>query len=93
LKHRDGRLTEFHIRAYQLAKLVEFTEYRIRQTGFTKIVMEVGGRSELRPGEVAAMTEFLQKRAGPEFEIEVRPCQEIDWGRSVKRLGFLSEVG
>jgi phenylacetate-coenzyme A ligase PaaK-like adenylate-forming protein len=92
LRHRDGRLSGFHIRGQQLSALAEFAEYRIRQTDFAKIVIEIGGRSELRTDEIVALTDFLQYRAGPEFEIEVRACREIDWGHSVKRLGFISEV-
>ena len=92
IKHRDGRLSPFLIRGKDLAALAEFTEYRIRQTGFDKIVIEIGGRSKLSTDEVSAIKAFLEQRAGQEFEIEVRACEEIDWGQSRKRLGFRCEL-
>ena len=92
LRHRDGRISLFHIHGQELAALANFTEYRMRQTEFTKIVIEIGGRSELSAGETAALTTFLKARAGPEFEIEVKACEQIDWGESRKRHGFMSEV-
>jgi hypothetical protein len=75
-----------------LTSLVEFTEYRIRQTAFEKLVVEIGGRSEISGGEVAAVTRFLADRIGSDFEIEVKPCLEINWGENRKRDGFKCEV-
>ena len=92
LKHRDGRLSGFFIRGKELQALADFTEYRVRQTAFDKIVIELGGRSELRTEEVAVITTFLKERAGPEFDIEVKACEEIDWGQSRKRPAFRCEV-
>ena len=92
IKHRDGRLSPFHIRGRDLAALADFTEYRMRQTAFDKIVIEFGGRSELKADELAAITTFLKVRTGPEFDIEVKACGEIDWGQSRKRLGFRCEI-
>jgi phenylacetate-CoA ligase len=92
IKHRDGRLSRFFIRGKELAALADFIEYRMRQTTFNKIVIEFGGRSELKTEEVAAITTFLQERAGPEFDIEVKACEQIDWGKSRKRPGFRCEV-
>ena len=92
IKHRNGRLSGFYIRGQALAALADFTEYRMRQTAFDKIVIELGGRSELKADEVAAMTIFLQERAGPEFDIEVKACEQIDWGQSRKRPGFRCEI-
>ena len=69
-----------------------FSEYRIRQTDFDRIVVEIGGRSELSTDEIAAITTFLKQRAGEEFSIEVKACPQIDWGESRKRPGFRCEV-
>jgi phenylacetate-coenzyme A ligase PaaK-like adenylate-forming protein len=92
LKHRDGRLSPFLVRGQDLAALAELSEFRIRQTAFDKIVIEIGGRSELTAGEVGAVTAFLRERAGPEFDIEVKACRQIDWGQSRKRPGFRCEI-
>jgi phenylacetate-coenzyme A ligase PaaK-like adenylate-forming protein len=92
LQHRDGRISPFHIRGQELAALADFAEYRMRQTEFTKIVIEIGGRSELSAEEIAALTTFLKAHAGPEFEIEVKACEQIDWGQSRKRHAFASDV-
>jgi phenylacetate-coenzyme A ligase PaaK-like adenylate-forming protein len=92
LKHRDGKISSFHIRGKQLAAFAAFTEYRMRQTEFEKIVIEIGGRSELSADEIGALTAFLKERAGPRFEIEILAREKIDWGESRKRHGFRSEV-
>jgi phenylacetate-CoA ligase len=92
IKHRDGRMTAFYVPARALLPLAQFTEYRIRQTEFEKIVLELGGRSELTPVETEALSHLLRSRAGQEFAIEVKACPQIDWGESRKRLGFRSEV-
>jgi len=92
IKRRDGRLSPFFIRGKELQALVDFTEYRMRQTAFEKILIEFGGRSELSANEVAGVKGLLKQRAGPEFEIEVKACEQIDWGQSRKRLGFRCEV-
>jgi phenylacetate-CoA ligase len=92
IKRRDGSLSAFHIRGKELRARADFTEYRIRQTALDKIVIEFGGRRELNASEVAAVKTFLKERAGPEFEIEVKACEQIDWGQSRKRPGFRCEV-
>ena len=92
IKHRDGRLSTFFVRSKDLAALADFTEYRIRQTAFDRMVVEIGGRSELSAEEVVAIDSLLKERAGPEFEIEVKACAQIDWGESRKRLGFRCEI-
>jgi phenylacetate-CoA ligase len=92
LKHRDGRVSPFLVRGAELAALAQFTEYRMRQTGFEKIVIELAGRADVTAQEVFAIGSFLKQRAGSEFEIEVKACQEIDWGQSRKRYGFRCEI-
>lgn len=92
LRHGDGRISPFHIRGQELAALADFTEYRIRQTELGKIVIAIGGRSELSAEEIAGLTAFLKARSGPEFEIEVKACEHIDWGQSRKRHAFTSDL-
>jgi phenylacetate-coenzyme A ligase PaaK-like adenylate-forming protein len=92
IKHQDGRLSPFYIRSKDLAALADFAEFRIRQPAFDKIVIEIGGRSELRADEIAAISGYLKERAGDKFEIEVRACSQIDWGQSRKRPGFRCEI-
>lgn len=92
IKDLDGRLSPFHIRARELSAIVNVPEFRIRQTALDKIVVEIGGRSELSADEIAALAAFIRARAGEEFEIDVKTCTAIDWGQSRKRLSFRSEV-
>ena len=92
IKHRDGRLSPFHIHGKRLAEVAAFTEYRMRQTAFDKIVVELGGRSELSASETAAVVAFLKERTGPDFDIDVKARQTIDWGPSRKRPAFLCEI-
>jgi phenylacetate-CoA ligase len=91
VKHRDGRLTLF-FPGQALAALTDFSEYRMRQTAFDKIVVELGGRSELSTDEIAAITACLQGFTGPNFSFEVKASQQIDWGQSRKRPGFRCEI-
>jgi phenylacetate-coenzyme A ligase PaaK-like adenylate-forming protein len=92
IKHLDGRLSPFNIRTRELSAIANVPEFRIRQTALDKIVVEIGGRSELSADEIAALAAFIRERAGEEFEIEVKACKTIDWGQSRKRLSFRSEV-
>jgi phenylacetate-coenzyme A ligase PaaK-like adenylate-forming protein len=92
IKHHDGRLSPFMIFGKSLRKLAEFSEFRIRQTAFDRIVVEIGGRSALTPDEVAVIERFFKDRAGPEFDIEVKATQQIDWGKSRKRPSFVCEI-
>jgi hypothetical protein len=55
-------------------------------------VVEIGGRDSLTPTENAALVDLIKMHAGEFFEVEVIPTPAIDWGHSVKRLGFKSEV-
>jgi phenylacetate-coenzyme A ligase PaaK-like adenylate-forming protein len=92
VKHADGRITPFNIRAKEISPLAQFDEFRLRQTTLDKLVLDLGGRSELSTDEIAAVTALLKNRAGEEFQVEIRPCQTIDWGESLKRPSFRCEV-
>jgi len=92
LKHRDGTFSRFYIRGHELLKVVEFTEFRVRQVGLDAIAIELGGRETLTPEEIASVTAFLKTRAGDEFKIDVIARAAIDWGDSIKRQSFRCEV-
>jgi phenylacetate-coenzyme A ligase PaaK-like adenylate-forming protein len=92
LKHADGRLSIFVLRGKELADIVKFDEYRIRQTDIKNIVVEIGGRDSLTPEETVALTTLLGRHAGAGFDIKVKAVGQIDWGHSIKRLGFHSDV-
>ena len=92
LKHRDGTASAFYVHERDLTAVVNLKDYRIRQTDFDKLSVEIGGRSELTEGEKAALNDLLKGRAGPGFSILINACEEIDWGGSRKRLAFRSEV-
>ena len=92
IRHRDGRVSPFRIRGSELTSIVNFTEYRIRQTDFEKLKVEIGVRSELSDNECEAIRRFLKERVGQEFEIEITACQEINWGDDRKREAFKCEL-
>ncbi|WP_026606688.1 phenylacetate--CoA ligase family protein [Methylocapsa acidiphila] len=91
LKHKDGRRTPFHIRGQELSEVVPFEEYRIRQTELDAIVLEIATphKSDASAEKLKA---YLQGVTGDNFAIEVKFVDAIDWGQSVKRLAFLSDV-
>src|SRR5205085_1129318 len=62
LKHPDGRLSPFHVTGVDLARLLELSEYRVRQTALDKIIIEIGGRTELSAQETEAVTKFIRER-------------------------------
>jgi len=92
LKHRDGTISPFYFGASLIAKLPEFKEYRVRQTEIGKLVVEIGGRTDLNASEQNTIIDLFKKQAGSEFQVELRTVPEIDWRGSVKRLGFYNEV-
>ena len=71
---------------------MRFSEFRIRQVGVEKLVVELGGRSELSPSETSDVTTYMKERAGPTFDVEVLARENIDWGESVKRQSFRCEI-
>jgi phenylacetate-coenzyme A ligase PaaK-like adenylate-forming protein len=92
LKHPDGRASIFHIHGDELSNITKFDEYRIRQIDVKTIVVEIGGRESLTSDEIAAFINLIKRHAGGDFEVQVRPVSKIEWGHSIKRLGFHSEV-
>jgi hypothetical protein len=55
-------------------------------------VVEIGGRESLSAEETAAFIRLMRSHAGDDFDVEVRAVAAIDWGESVKRLGFHNEL-
>jgi phenylacetate-CoA ligase len=92
LKHSDGKLSIFYLRGKEMSAIARFDEYRIRQVDIGNIVVEIGGRTTLAPEETAAFIALIRDHAGDEFEIQINPVAEIDWGRGAKRLGFHNEI-
>lgn len=92
LKHADGQVTQFFPRGKDFMAIAPLDEYRVRQTSLKNIVLEVSGRQALSAEQLAAFAALVQLHAGAEFSVEVKPVAEIDWGHSVKRLGFSCEV-
>jgi len=92
VKHADGTETMFFLRGKELTAIARLDEYRIRQTGFQNIVVEIGGRDQLSAVEMSGLTALIKEHAGEEFAVEIKPTPQIEWGHSVKRLGFACEI-
>ncbi len=92
LKHSNGELTPFYIRAKDLFSVTQFDEYRIRQTTLDTIIIEMSGCGDLADDKRGSLVELIKNHAGDHFNVELRLVKEIDWGRSVKRLGFRNEL-
>ena len=80
------------VKATALAKVADFSEYRIRQTGINTVVVEIGGRESLSSDETDALIKLIKVHAGDEFDIQVKTVTHIDWGSNTKRLGFHNEL-
>jgi phenylacetate-coenzyme A ligase PaaK-like adenylate-forming protein len=92
LKHPDGHLSPFFVWAHEMTAIAPFDEFRIRQTAPGKLVVEIGGRESLSAAETASFMGLIASRASDGFDVEVRAVAAIDWGESVKRLGFHNEL-
>jgi phenylacetate-CoA ligase len=73
-------------------KIADFREYRIRQTSLDTIVLDLAGCDKLTDDQRAFFIELIKNHAGYDFTVDVRSVEEIDWGQSVKRLGFRNEL-
>jgi phenylacetate-CoA ligase len=92
IKHSDGRLGVFFIRAKELKKVADFTEFRNRQTSLDTIVLDLAECDKLTDDQHASFIELINNHAGYDFTVDVRTVKEIDWGQSVKHLGFRNEL-
>jgi phenylacetate-coenzyme A ligase PaaK-like adenylate-forming protein len=92
VKHADGTETMFFLRGKEMTAIARLDEYRIRQTGFQNIVVEIGGRESLSLAESSALAALVKEHAGEEFAVEIKATPKIDWGHGVKRLGFACEI-
>jgi hypothetical protein len=57
-----------------------------------KISVEIGGRESLMPEETAGFIKLVKLHAGKEFDVTVKAVARIDWGPSVHRPGFRSDI-
>jgi phenylacetate-CoA ligase len=92
IKHSDGRLTRFHVRASEMTKVGYLKEYRIRQTALKTLILEIAGCDALNEDQHNYFVQLLNNHAGGDFNVDVRVVREIDWGQSVKRPTFHNEL-
>jgi phenylacetate-CoA ligase len=92
LKHPDGHLIPFHVRAGEITDIVKLTSYRMRQTDSKTIVVEIERPDPLTPDNVEALKAMVLTHSGPGFNVDVRHVTQIDWGKDTKRLGFKNEI-
>jgi phenylacetate-coenzyme A ligase PaaK-like adenylate-forming protein len=92
VKHSDGRVSFVLFRANMFRQIARFDEYRIRQTGLSDIVLELGGCEPLTQAQRVEFADFIRAHAGGDFSVDVRTVEAIDWGPSLKRLGFVNEL-
>jgi phenylacetate-CoA ligase len=92
LKRADGSVAPFLVTARNILEIVKCDEYRIRQTAFNTIEVEIGGVSQLSDDQIASLKSLIKKRAGDEFQVRIDAVQNINWGSDLKRLAFRSEV-
>jgi phenylacetate-CoA ligase len=92
IKHSDGRLEVFFIRAKELMKITDFRECRIRQTSLDTIALDIAGCDKLTEDQHTSFIELIKNHGGYEFAVDVRTIEKIDWEQSVKRLRFRNEL-
>ena len=92
IKHSDGRLTSFVVPVAELLPIVAFDEHRITQKTINTLLVELSGCGNVSETQREKLAHLLRKRAGQEFQVELRIVDEINWGQSSKKLAFISEV-
>jgi phenylacetate-CoA ligase len=92
VRHPDGRLTIFNMRAKDVMKLAKFDEYRVRQATSNRIILEIGGCDNLTEDQHESFVELIRNHAGGDFNVDVIAVREIDWGPSIKRPAFRNEL-
>jgi phenylacetate-coenzyme A ligase PaaK-like adenylate-forming protein len=92
LRHPDGRLLQFYLSTRTLLEIVAFKECRFRQDEIDTITMEIGGRESITADEESNLKALIIRATDPAFNIEIKPCKEIDWSGNPKRLFFSSSV-
>jgi hypothetical protein len=56
------------------------------------LLVELVGKADIGPDDVASFQNQIKTIAGDEFSVEVQLVESIDWGNSRKRLGFRCDV-
>lgn len=92
ISHADGRVSPFYINAAQFPLREKIRQYRIRQTTVTTLVVELEVLTELSDEDKRVLMQHLRSIAGEQFHVDLRIVDHIDWGGSVKRLGFHNEI-
>ena len=92
LKHPDGRVSPFFLRAGDMLEIANLTEYRIRQTDLKTIAVEIAAAESLTQEAIDAFKDLIKAYAGDAFDIKITQVAKIDWGNDTKRLGFRSDV-
>jgi len=90
LRRRNGARTSFVMDGRK--SFEEVKEWRVRQTALDKLVFEVVPRSELTENAKLHLANLIRNHSGPEFDVEIKVVDSIDWGTSYKRLVFRCEI-
>jgi hypothetical protein len=67
-------------------------EWRVRQTALDTLIFEVVPRRELTENAILQLANLFRNHSGPEFDVEIKVVDSIDWGASYKRLVFRCEI-
>ena len=92
LKHTDGSISPFLIKSEHLLKIIQFDDYRIRQTAPDVIEVQLGGVNHLSDDQIKLLKNLFKEHAGEEFQVRIDAMKSIDWGNDTKRLGFRCDV-
>jgi phenylacetate-CoA ligase len=90
LRRRDGTRTSFVMDGRKSFEGVK--EWRVRQTALDKLIFEVVPRRELTENAILQLANLFRNHSGPEFDVEIKVVDSIDWGASYKRLVFRCEI-
>jgi len=92
LRRRDGKLFSFFLAARHVDEVMPVKEWRVRQTALDKLIVEIVPLGEVTEKGILGLSNLIRSRSGPEFGIEVKVVDSIDWGASYKRMTFRCEI-
>jgi phenylacetate-coenzyme A ligase PaaK-like adenylate-forming protein len=92
LKRSNGEVLPFLVKGGKVREIANCSEYRVRQTDLTTLILEIGGVENISSEQTQALHALLKSQSGDEFNIVIRPVQSIDWGSDIKKLAFRSDV-
>lgn len=93
VRKADGSIWPFLVQVKNHTFISKYKEYRFIQTDLNTIRIQIGGINSISKEEVEQWAGVVHDQVGKDaFNIEIELLDNIDWGRSKKKIPFKSLV-